>query len=187
MAFSDQSIRARSVIDPVQRPAKSQRCIGSRIECRQLAFAALPSLPIGLHDGPGRTGTEAPGQRFMLLFHTFFCCLAKLRHWLVRNAAAINPVLHGASLRPGREVEHAEPPASSRQPASDMNSPAAAMRLHMASISRSSSGRKGSSRRILATNGIRRFLDAMLSSPLRLPMLIAPHQSDRISLSPREL
>src|SRR5215471_1725602 len=131
MAFSDQSIRARSVIDPVQRPAKSQRCIGSRIECRQLAFAALPSLPIGLHDGPGRTGTEAPGQRFMLLFHTFFCCLAKLRHWLVRNAAAINPVLHGASLRPGREVEHAEPPASSRQPASDMNSPAAAMRLHM--------------------------------------------------------
>jgi hypothetical protein len=50
------------------------------------------------------------------------------------------------------------------------------MRLHMSSISRSSSGRKGSSRRILAMNGMRRFLDAMLSSPLRLPMSIAPHQ-----------
>src|SRR5215470_14254260 len=39
---------------------------------------------------------------------------------------------------------------------------------------------RGSSRLILATYGMRRFLDAMLSSPLRLPMSIAPHQSDRV-------
>src|SRR5262249_50088400 len=34
--------------------------------------------------------------------------LAELRHRSTGNAAAIDPVLHGASLRPGREMEHAK-------------------------------------------------------------------------------
>src|SRR5215471_2719854 len=108
MTFAAQSISARSVIDPVQRPAMGQRCIGCRIECRQLAFAALPSLAIGLHDGARSASLKTPGQRLAPPFGLFFRCLAELRHWSTCNAAAIDPVLHGAGLRPGREVEHSK-------------------------------------------------------------------------------
>src|SRR5262245_33512959 len=47
-------------------------------------------------------------RAFALPFRPFFRCLAKFRHWSTGNAAAVDPMLHGASLRPGREVDHAK-------------------------------------------------------------------------------
>jgi hypothetical protein len=59
---------------------------------------------------------------------------------------------------------------SSRQPANEQCSAAAAMRRHIAWISRRSALPKGSSRLIFAMKGVRRRFLSGVSSPLRRPM-----------------
>jgi hypothetical protein len=119
---------ARSVIHPVQRAAKGQRCVGSRIECRQLAFAALPSLPIGLHDGGRRAGVQAPGQRLALPCGPFSGVSPSFG--IGRPAMPLRSIqccMARAFAQVGKR--NTRNSASSRHSASTMNSSAAAMRL----------------------------------------------------------
>src|SRR5262249_16435648 len=86
-------------------------------ECRQLAFAALPGLPIGLHDGACGAGVETPGQGFTLLFRPG----VSPTFGIGRRAMPLRfDPMHRASLRTDREMEHAKArilaPQSTKEP-----------------------------------------------------------------------
>ena len=62
--------------------------------------------PVRLHDFPRGPRLKAPRKGLTIVRRDLLRRQAELRHRPVRNAAAVYPVLHGARLRPGREVEH---------------------------------------------------------------------------------
>src|SRR5262249_27503226 len=83
------------------------------------ALASLARLPVGLHNRMHSARLQPPCQSFAPALLALLRRLAQPGHRPSRNAAAVDPVLHGASLGPRPEMQHAItgvlPPAGQRQ------------------------------------------------------------------------
>jgi hypothetical protein len=75
----------------------------------------MPGAPVGLHDVAHCAPRQPPRERLSLSFGFFLRRRAELGHRPVRDPAAVDPVLHGPRLGPGREV--VEPVAALLAPA----------------------------------------------------------------------